>query len=156
VRCPYCRATDVKVVDSRTAESGTAIRRRRECLGCHQRFTTFERVEELALFVTKRSGRREVFDRSKVVKGIRQATKNRPVTEVQTEALAAAVEEELRALGPEVPSEAVGRAVLEQLRTVDPVAYLRFASVYKGFEDVTDFEREVGLLHKTTTPKGAT
>jgi transcriptional repressor NrdR len=156
VRCPYCRATDVKVVDSRTAESGTAIRRRRECLGCHQRFTTFERVEELALFVTKRSGRREVFDRSKVVKGIRQATKNRPVAEVQIEALAAAVEEELRALGPEVPSEAVGRAVLEQLRAVDPVAYLRFASVYKGFEDVTDFEREVGLLHKTTTPKGAT
>ena len=144
----------MKVVDSRTAEAGTAIRRRRECLGCSRRFTTFERVEELALFVTKRSGRREMFDRSKVVKGIRQATKNRPVTELEIESWAATVEEELRALGPEVPSEAVGRAVLEQLRAVDPVAYMRFASVYKGFEDVTDFEREVGLLHKTTFPKG--
>ena len=155
MRCPYCQALEVKVVDSRTADGGTAIRRRRECLDCSRRFTTFERVEELALFVVKRSGRREAFDRGKVVSGIRQATKNRPVTEAQIEAWALAVEDELRATGPEVPSEAVGRAVLEQLRLVDSVAYLRFASVYKGFEDVTDFEREVGLLHKTTSPKGA-
>lgn len=153
VRCPYCHGLDDKVVDSRLAEAGSAIRRRRECLGCGQRYTTFERPEEAVLVVVKRSGTREPFDRAKVAGGIRRATKNRPIDDAAIEALAGTVEEQMRQAGPVVASEAVGRAVLDGLRTLDPVSYLRFASVYKGFEDVTDFEREVGLLQKTTSPK---
>lgn len=153
VRCPYCHEVEDKVVDSRVAESGAAIRRRRECLGCGRRYTTFERVEEAALVVVKRSGAREPFDRRKVVDGIRRATKNRPISAGEIEAVALAVEEQVRESGPEIGTELVGRAVLDQLRTLDPVSYLRFASVYKGFDDVTDFEREVGLLQKTTSPK---
>ena len=146
---------DDKVIDSRMADGGSATRRRRECLACGRRYTTFERVEELQLFVVKRSGSREPFERSKILDGIRRAAKNRPISEDDMGALAAAVEDQVREVGPEVGSEVVGKAVLDQLRALDPVAYLRFASVYKGFEDLTDFEREVGLLQKTTTPKGA-
>jgi transcriptional repressor NrdR len=153
VRCPHCRTAEDKVVDSRTAEGGAAIRRRRECLACGRRFTTFERVEELTLVVVKRSGVREPFDREKVLAGIRRAAKNRPLGEPELEAIAAEVEEQVRMSGPEVDSELVGRTVLDRLRVLDHVTYLRFASVYKGFEDVTDFEREVGLLQKTTLPK---
>ncbi len=153
MRCPYCHGVEDKVVDSRVAESGAAIRRRRECLVCSRRYTTFERAEEAALVVVKRSGVREVFDRTKVASGIRRATKNRPIDDQAIEALVAAVEEQMRQVGPEVGTEAVGRAVLDGLRTLDPVSYLRFASVYKGFDDVTDFAREVGLLQKTTSPK---
>jgi transcriptional repressor NrdR len=146
---------DDKVIDSRMADGGSATRRRRECLACGRRYTTFERVEELALVVAKRSGNREPFERGKILDGIRRAAKNRPISEDDIAALAMAVEDEVRELGPEVGSEVVGRAVLDRLRALDPVAYLRFASVYKGFEDLTDFEREVGLLQKTTIPKGA-
>ncbi len=156
VRCPYCQSMDDKVIDSRMADGGAATRRRRECLACGRRYTTFERVEELALVVVKRSGERVPFERSKILDGIRRAAKNRPITEDDIAALATGVEDEVRELGPEVGSEVVGKAVLDRLRTLDPVTYLRFASVYKGFEDLTDFEREVGLLQKTTTPKGAT
>ena len=141
------------MVDSRMADAGAAIRRRRECIACGRRYTTFERVEEVGIVVVKRSGTREPFDRGKVVDGIRRAAKNRPLGEADIEAIGAAVEEEMRLLGAEVGTEAIGRAVLEELRALDPVTYLRFASVYKGFEDVTDFEREVGLLQKTTSPK---
>jgi transcriptional repressor NrdR len=155
VRCPYCQTMDDKVIDSRMADGGAATRRRRECLACGRRYTTFERVEELQLFVVKRSGVREPFDRTKILDGIRRAAKNRPISEDDIGALATGVEDEVRELGPEVGSEIVGKAVLDGLRALDPVTYLRFASVYKGFEDVTDFEREVGLLQKTTTPKGA-
>jgi transcriptional repressor NrdR len=147
---------DDKVIDSRMADSGAATRRRRECLACGRRFTTFERVEEVQLVVVKRSGVREPFDRFKILDGIRRAAKNRPISEDDIVALAAGVEDEVRELGPEVGSEVVGKTVLDRLRSLDPVTYLRFASVYKGFEDLTDFEREVGLLQKTTTPKGAT
>ena len=155
VRCPYCQSMDDKVIDSRMADSGAATRRRRECLVCGRRYTTFERVEEAQLFVVKRSGVREPFDRTKILDGIRRAAKNRPISEDDIAALAAGVEDEVREVGPEVGSEVVGKAVLDGLRALDPVTYLRFASVYKGFEDLTDFEREVGLLQKTTTPKGA-
>jgi transcriptional repressor NrdR len=155
VRCPYCQTMDDKVIDSRMADGGAATRRRRECLACGRRYTTFERVEELQLFVVKRSGVREPFDRTKILDGIRRAAKNRPISEDDIVALATGVEDEVRELGPEVGSEIVGKAVLDGLRALDPVTYLRFASVYKGFEDLTDFEREVGLLQKTTTPKGA-
>jgi len=153
VRCPWCSVDDDRVVDSRLADEGVAIRRRRECLNCGRRFTTFERVDELPLWVVKRSGDREPFDRAKIVTGVRAATKNRPVTEDQMLELAQRVEDALRERGNEPTSQQVGLAVLEQLKTLDDVAYVRFASVYKGFEDVGDFEREVGLLSKTTEPK---
>jgi len=153
VQCPWCRALDDKVVDSRLADDGAAIRRRRECLSCGRRFTTYERLEEAPLWVEKRSGQREPFDRSKLVAGMRAATKNRPVTDETLEDLAQQVEESLRGEGAQVASQQIGVAVLERLRDVDEVAYLRFASVYKGFEDVRDFQREVGLLTKTTEPK---
>jgi transcriptional repressor NrdR len=146
---------DDKVVDSRLADDGVAIRRRRECLRCGRRFTTYERLEESPLTVIKRSGQRQPFDRAKVVEGIRAAAKNRPIKAEQMEALAAEVEESMRLEGPDVTSQQVGLAVLDQLRTVDDVAYLRFASVYKDFADIGDFEREVGLLTKSTEPKRA-
>ena len=153
MRCPWCQSLDDKVVDSRLAEDGAAIRRRRECLSCNRRYTTYERLEEAPLWVLKRGGAREPFDRAKLVAGVRAATKNRPVTEEQLDELAGQVEDALRGEGAELTSEQIGRAVLERLRDLDEVAYLRFASVYKGFEDVGDFEREVGLLTKTTEPK---
>lgn len=153
MRCPACSDVDDKVVDSRQADDGSAIRRRRECLGCGRRFTTYERVEELPLVVIKRSGQRQPFDRAKLVAGIRSAGKNRPISSEQMEALAVEVEELLRLDGSEATSQWVGVAVLERLRTIDEVAYLRFASVYKGFAGVADFEREVGLLSKSTEPK---
>jgi transcriptional repressor NrdR len=135
------------------AEEGGVIRRRRECLSCGRRFTTYERLEEAPLWVAKRAGQREAFDRVKVVSGVRAATKNRPVSEEQLEELAQQVEEALRGEGAEVTSQQIGVAVLERLRALDDVAYLRFASVYKGFADIGDFQREVGLLTKTTEPK---
>ncbi|HZU74607.1 MAG TPA: transcriptional regulator NrdR [Acidimicrobiales bacterium] len=152
MRCPWCAGVEDKVVDSRLAEDGGAIRRRRECLGCGRRFTTFERVEELPLAVIKRSGGREPFDRSKIVAGVKAATKNRPVTVEQMEALAFEVEDAVRLAGNDVTSEEVGLAVLDRLARLDDVAYLRFASVYKGFEDAGDFQREARLL-KSTEPK---
>jgi transcriptional repressor NrdR len=153
VRCPWCSVDDDRVVDSRLADEGAAIRRRRECLSCGRRFTTFERVDELPLWVVKRSGDREPFDRTKIVAGVRAATKNRPVSDEEMAELAQRVEDALRERGNEPTSQQVGLAVLEQLKALDDVAYVRFASVYKGFEDVGDFEREVGLLSKTTEPK---
>jgi transcriptional repressor NrdR len=153
VRCPWCAVDDDRVVDSRLAEEGSAIRRRRECLGCGRRFTTFERLEESPLWVVKRTGLREPFDRAKVVAGVRAACKNRPVSDAQMEALAQAVEDGLRGDTAEPTSQQVGVTVLERLQALDDVAYLRFASVYKGFEEAGDFQREAGLLTKTTEPK---
>lgn len=148
-----CSSLDDKVVDSRLADDGAAIRRRRECLACNRRFTTFERLEEAPLMVAKRSGDRVPFDRAKVIAGVSSAAKNRPVSQEQMDQLAADVEEEMRLLGPEVTSQDVGLAVLSRLEAVDHVAYVRFASVYKGFEDITDFQREVTALAKSTAPK---
>lgn len=153
MRCPWCSADDDRVVDTRLADEGAAVRRRRECLSCGRRFTTFERVDELPLWVVKRSGDREPFDRSKIVAGVRAASKNRPVSEAEMEALAQRVEDVLRERTTEPTSQQVGLAVLDQLKALDGVAYVRFASVYKGFEELGDFEREVGLLTKTTKPK---
>jgi transcriptional repressor NrdR len=152
VRCPVCSDLDDKVVDSRANDDGSSIRRRRECLACGHRFTTFERCEELPLVVVKRSGDRTPFERGKIESGVRAAAKGRPIDDGQVSALAVAVEDELRLIGGDVSSEQVGRAVLEQLIDVDQVAYLRFASVYKGFDDPADFQREVRLL-KATEPK---
>ena len=146
VRCPGCAHIDDRVIDSRQADDGAAIRRRRECLACGRRFTTFERLEEAPLVVLKRSGSGQPFSRSKVVAGMRAAAKNRPVGDEQLEALAVEIEDQARLGGPEVTSAEVGRLVLERLRRLDEVAYLRFASVYKVFEDPGDFQRELGLL----------
>jgi transcriptional repressor NrdR len=154
VRCAACGHLDSKVVDSRQSDNGTAIRRRRECLACGHRFTTFERPESSALLVVKRSGEREPFDRRKIVAGVRAALTSRSVGAGEADALAAAVEDEMRQLSPgEVTSERIGRAVLEGLRELDVVAAVRFASVYKGFDDLSDFERELTLLTKRTAPK---
>jgi len=155
VRCPACTSIDDRVVDSRASDDGTAIRRRRECIACGRRFTTFERLEEVPLTVVKRSGAREPFDREKIVAGLRAATKNRPVTSDELAAVAVEIEESLRLDGPELGSERIGLAVLDRLRTLDQVAYVRFASVYKEFDDPADFEREISLLTKATAPKPA-
>ena len=141
-------------MDSRQSDDGIAIRRRRECLACSHRFTTFERMEATTLVVVKRSGERQPFERSKVVAGVRAAVKARPVGDGEAEALATAVEDEMRRLpSDEVTSERVGRAVLERLRELDVIAAVRFASVYKGFDDLSDFEEELTLLTKRTAPK---
>ncbi|TAN29529.1 MAG: transcriptional repressor NrdR [Actinomycetota bacterium] len=153
MRCPACGELEDKVIDSRTAEDGRSIRRRRACISCGRRFTTFERVEELSLLVVKRSGHKEPFERSKIVSGVKSALKNRPVSADQIEAMAGDIEDTLRSEGSEVSSQRVGRMVLEHLRDLDEVGYLRFASVYKGFADVRDFEREFSYLSKDTEPK---
>lgn len=158
MRCPFCGEIDDKVVDSRPAEDAGAIRRRRECLVCSRRYTTYERVEELPLVVRKRAGALEPFDPVKLMAGIERAVSGRLDAETVAE-LVVAIEDELRTCGAEVGSDQVGMAVLDRLRPLDQVAYLRFASVYKGFDDVADFEREVGelrrleRLEKTTAPK---
>ncbi len=156
MRCPACGSFDDKVVDSRQSEDGVSIRRRRACLECGRRFTTFERLEEVPLQVLKRSGERELFDRNKVIAGLQSATKARPVDDDQLQELVNAVEESLRLEGGDVPTSEVGRAVLERLREVDVVAAVRFASVYKEFEDLADFERELGELTRTSALTKAT
>jgi len=153
VKCPGCGNVDDKVVDSRQSDDGASIRRRRQCLECGRRFTTFERLEELPLVVVKRSGDRMPFDRAKIVAGVEAAAKARPVTSDDIEALANAVEDRLRLFGGEVTSEQIGLTVLDALRELDAIAYVRFASVYKGFDDPADFEREVAVLSKATEPK---
>ena len=142
------------MVDSRLADEGAAIRRRRECLGCGRRFTTFERLDDVPLVVLKRSGGREPFVRSKLVAGMRAAAKNRPVSVEQLEAVASEIEELLRMEGGELPSARIGQCVLARLRALDEVAYLRFASVHKGFEAAGDFQREMGLLSEEGSPAG--
>lgn len=146
MQCPWCRHPRDRVVDSRTAEGGAAVRRRRQCHQCGRRFTTFERVEAAGLTVVKRDGSKEPFDRAKVVAGVAKATKNRPVDSDQLQRLATRVEETLRLKGPVVTTQEVGLEVLARLRRLDDVAYLRFASVYMDFQELTDFERELGLL----------
>ena len=144
MRCPFCRHPDSRVVDSREADEGTAIRRRRECPECNRRFTT---METASLVVVKRNGTKETFSRAKVVTGVRRACKGRPVDDDQLAALAQQVEDHVRAAGAaEVTSQDVGLAILGPLRELDEVAYLRFASVYRGFDTLADFEREVAGL----------
>ena len=144
MHCPFCRYDDSRVVDSRTADDGAAIRRRRACPRCDRRFTT---VEQVTLAVVKSSGATEPFSRDKVVTGVRKACQGRPVDEADLARLGQQVEERIRATGSaEVPSHEVGLAILGPLRELDEVAYLRFASVYRGFESLADFEAEIALL----------
>ena len=144
MRCPFCRHNDSRVIDSRTADDGSAIRRRRSCPECGRRFTTQETV---ILMVAKRSGVTEPFTRDKIVRGVRRACQGRPVSEDQLANLAQQVEDVIRARGSaEIPSHEVGLAILGPLRELDEVAYLRFASVYRGFESLADFEDEIASL----------
>jgi transcriptional repressor NrdR len=150
MRCPYCRHADSRVVDSREAEDGTLIRRRRACPECGRRFTT---VEEAVLAVVKRSGVTEPFSRLKIAAGVRKACQGRPVDEDAIALLAQRVEESIRARGAaEVPSHDVGLAILGPLRDLDEVAYLRFASVYRSFDSLNDFEREIAALRAESRP----
>jgi transcriptional repressor NrdR len=151
VRCPFCKHPDSRVVDSREVDEGAAIRRRRNCPECGRRFTT---VEEPSLVVVKRNGTKEPFSRAKVVTGVRRACKGRPVDDDELAALAQTVEETIRAKGQvEVPSGDVGLAILGPLRELDEVAYLRFASVYRGFDALADFEREIAGLKASHPPR---
>ncbi|MGE5461527.1 MAG: transcriptional regulator NrdR [Solirubrobacterales bacterium] len=154
MRCPWCGHEDDKVVDSRPAEQGTTIRRRRECRSCGRRYTTFERIEELGLMVLKRDGTREPWDREKMVAGIRKAIVNRPVSGDEVAQVADRIETRLRRKGPEIASQQIGLEVLQHLQRLDHVAYIRFVSVYKDFQELTDFERELGgLAGKKETAK---
>jgi transcriptional repressor NrdR len=153
MRCPYCRHADSRVVDSREVDEGQVIRRRRSCQDCGRRFTT---VEEATLAVIKRSGVTEPFSRAKVITGVRRACQGRPVGEDDLAQLAQRVEEAVRATGcAEVPSHEVGLAILGPLRELDEVAYLRFASVYRSFESIEDFEVEIQTLRRHGAPAGA-
>ena len=148
MRCPFCKRDDSKVLDSRESAEGTVTRRRRECLSCRKRFTTYERVEELMPLVVKKDGRREPYDREKLIAGLSKAVEKRPVSMDQLEALVAEVESRVLERGEkEVPSSVVGEEVMRRLRALDQVAYVRFASVYRSFRDIEEFMDELkGLL----------
>lgn len=147
MKCPFCESNDDKVVDSRPAEDGAAIRRRRECIACGVRFTTYEKVEAPPLVIVKRDGTREMFDRDKLMNGIVKACMKRPVRIETMEALAREVEDKCRnTLEKEVSSEMVGELVMEGLKEIDDVAYVRFASVYRQFKDVSEFMKELEEL----------
>ena len=147
MRCPVCGQPETKVIDSRATEDDQAIRRRRECVACSERFTTYERREETPLMVVKKGGEREPFDRDKLLKGLARATVKRKITMAQLEALVDDIEAQLRnSFKYEVPSEQVGAMVLKRLKILDGVAYVRFASVYRDFQDVDDFVEELDRL----------
>lgn len=149
MRCPFCGHDETKVVDSRTSESQDAIRRRRECLACAERFTTYERREEMPLMVVKKSGGTEPFDRGKLLRGLIVATAKRDVSIERLEGLIDDIESELRNdFRYEVDSMHVGDMVLKRLRELDKVAYVRFASVYKEFQDLDEFASELGVLKR--------
>lgn len=144
MKCPFCGHVETKVIDSRVSESQDAIRRRRECLKCEQRFTTYERVEEVPLMVIKKDGRREPFDRNKLMRGLVVATVKRNVSSSQLTAIIDGVESELRnTFRYEISAKQLGDLVLERLKDLDKVAYVRFASVYKDFQDLEGFTREL-------------
>jgi transcriptional repressor NrdR len=144
MRCPYCQIDNDKVIDSRASEDGMAIRRRRECLGCHRRYTTFERVEEVSIKVIKKDGNRVPFDRTKIKSGLEKACWKRPISDDQIEAAVSAVEREIYdRFDSEVETRDIGELVMQQLARLDQVAYVRFASVYREFKDARDFVEEL-------------
>lgn len=147
MRCPACSADETKVVDSRDVEGGAAVRRRRECLKCEHRFSTYEQVELPRLIVVKKDGRREPYHREKLEGGIRKALEKRPVPERRVREVLASIERDIQARGEEeVSSRVIGEAVMRHLRELDEVAYIRFASVYKAFRDTDTFEAELKRL----------
>ncbi|TMA12367.1 MAG: transcriptional repressor NrdR [Deltaproteobacteria bacterium] len=147
MKCPFCAELENKVIDSRLSNQGAVIRRRRECLGCQRRFTTYERVEEILPMVVKKDGRREAFDRQKVLEGLKLACQKRPVGADQLEAVVDGIERRLQEMGEkEVPSSVIGEAVMRELARLDEVAYVRFASVYRSFKDLGEFMSELKEL----------
>ena len=147
MKCPFCGYTDSKVIDSRPAEEGSTIRRRRECLACQKRFTTYEIIERLPLVVIKRDGSRQSFDKVKLINGMVRACEKRPVTLSQLETIADEIEQELQSgLEREVSTVDIGEMVMERLKDVDEVAYVRFASVYRSFKDINTFMEELSKL----------
>ena len=147
MRCPYCGYKESKVVDSRPADEGSSIRRRRECLQCEKRFTTYETVESLPMVVIKKDGSRQSFDRSKVLRGIQRSCEKRPVPVADMERMASEIEQELQnSMEREIRTEDVGEKVMDRLRKVDQVAYVRFASVYRQFKDINSFMRELNKI----------
>ena len=144
MRCPFCQDAENKVIDSRESHEGSVIRRRRECLQCKRRFTTYERVEELDPLIVKKDGRRETFDRDKLLAGLKKACEKRPVSADQLEETVVAIERLLQGLGEkEVPSSVIGEEVMRRLHGLDEVAYVRFASVYRSFRDISEFMEEL-------------
>lgn len=155
MRCPFCRAEDTRVVDSRELSGGDSIRRRRECPHCGRRFTTYERVESAGLVIVKKDGRRQEYDPAKLRQKLRVALTKRPVGEDEIDAMLTRVEADLLALGTaEAPSSAIGESVLRQLKALDEVAYIRFASVYRQFQDIEDLRREVEELRTAPGDNG--
>lgn len=149
MRCPFCGFHESKVLDSRPADDGNAVRRRRECIQCVKRFTTYEKVDEVPLIVVKKDGKRQVFDRNKVLNGIIKSCEKRPITILQMEAIVDEIEKDLRnSMESEVTSDIIGEKVMENLKDIDEVAYVRFASVYRQFKDVNNFIQELEKLLK--------
>lgn len=147
MRCPFCSHDDTQVKDSRPTEDNSAIRRRRQCPACAARFTTFERVQLRELTVVKKSGKRETFEREKLERSVGIALRKRPVSPEQTDRLVTGIVRQLESMGEsEIPAHQIGELVMERLETLDPVAYVRFASVYKNFREAKDFETFVGAL----------
>jgi len=155
MRCPYCQHHDTGVLDSRMTSTGDSIRRRRECVSCAKRFTTYERMEMLDLAILKKDGRTELFDRAKLLRGIQRACEKRPVKREKIERAVDEIELQLKQLErTEIPSRIVGGLVIEKLRQLDEVAYVRFASVYRRFTDANQFTEEVAKLKSTPASKG--
>jgi transcriptional repressor NrdR len=155
MRCPFCRVDNDRVIDSRAGDDGTSIRRRRECLDCKKRFTTYERVERQMLAVVKKGGDREPFEREKIKRGLAKACWKRPITEEQIEVAVSALESELYGTyETEIPSRVLGERVMELLRGLDQVAFVRFASVYREFKDIRDFVEELEPILAETARGG--
>lgn len=156
MKCPYCAHEENQVLDSRDSEDLSAVRRRRECLKCSKRFTTYERVDTVDIFIIKKDGRREQFDRSKLLAGIKTACEKRPISIDTIEETVDEIEQNLRRRKTtEIPSKAIGEIVIRRLKALDKVAYIRFASVYRSFEDVESFEKEVQNLTKSDKTAGS-
>ena len=154
MKCPFCAHLDDKVIDSREGRTGDTIRRRRECLKCSRRFTTYERIDEIPYMVIKKDGRRERFERQKILQGLLKACEKRPVPTPKLEGIVDEIEGVVHeATERELTTTEIGEMIMHRLKKLDKVAYVRFASVYKGFEGTDDFAREIGMLVKTTAPK---
>ena len=149
MKCPYCECTESKVIDSRPVDDGASIRRRRECLKCEKRFTTYEQIESVPLVIIKKDGKREVYNRQKLINGILRACEKTPVSYSQVESLVAELEAALNSrMDKEIPSTEIGELVMEKLKKLNDIAYVRFASVYREFKDVSTFLDELNrLLH---------
>ncbi len=155
MKCPYCENTESKVIDSRPVDDGNSIRRRRECLSCTRRFTTYEQVESVPLVVIKKDGKRQVYNRQKILSGILRACEKTPVTVAQIEAVVQDIEAELfNSLDSEISASYIGDIVMDRLKKLNPIAYVRFASVYREFKDVSTFMEEInGLIQSSKQDK---